>query len=62
MPASPRNVKLSTTVAPTPDLQKKSLPGSMADKWRIALLGSGGVGKTALAVQVRCVAMLNFIR
>lgn len=25
------------------------------DSWRIALLGDGGVGKTALAVQVRLV-------
>jgi GTPase SAR1 family protein len=29
------------------------------DKWRVAVLGDGGVGKTALAVQVRSQAFCN---
>jgi GTPase SAR1 family protein len=29
-----------------------TLSGQVMDSWRIAVLGDGGVGKTALAVQV----------
>lgn len=50
---SPAPPVLSKEQTPHTSFMKSAISAGTPDTWKIALLGDGGVGKTALAVQVR---------
>jgi putative ribosome biogenesis GTPase RsgA len=51
---------VTTSTLPQENKKPASQTKSYVDSWRIALLGDGGVGKTALAIQVREIDMPTF--